>query len=65
MEQLRREATPEYSVNFDDHCDAEAGEDVVDDWGDSCKGHRCLREKGHTGSHMSSDGANGWVYFIT
>lgn len=63
--QLKEECTPkgEIQMQEDLRCNVEATDSVKDDWGDSCKGSKCCLTKGHSGNHMASDGANGWVYY--
>lgn len=58
---LKEEATPQFKMGSG--CNAKADKTVLDDWDDPCTGYQCRREEGHTGNHMASDGANGWVYF--
>ena len=65
IEILKEEASPKVhiEVNQKNRCTAKANKNVLDDWGDTCEGHRCVREEGHAGNHTASDGANGWVSF--
>lgn len=65
IEQLKAECTPKSSIaqKRADRCEALCPANVLDDCGDSCEGYRCLLTKGHESRHMSSDGANGYVYF--
>lgn len=62
---LKEEARPKGIIERDPslRCGVEAGKEVVDDWGDSCEGSKCLLTKGHNGKHMATDGANGWVTY--
>jgi len=34
--------------------------DWTDEWNDVNRGYKCWRTKGHSGEHVTSDGANGW-----
>ncbi len=63
IEILKEECTPKGDFATNKKCGVMAGVQVLDDWDDPCEGHECLKEDGHTGKHMASDGANGWVYW--
>jgi len=65
IRQLKEECTPKGEIEWDEEkrCTEKADANVLDDWGDTCKGQQCCLAIGHGGKHMSSDGANGWVYF--
>jgi len=65
IQALKDESTPKHKVAIksEDKCEEKAGKDITDDWGDSCEGYQCWREKGHEGRHMAGDGANGYIYW--
>lgn len=60
-----KECTPKakVAVSGELRCSLVAPKGIVDDWGDSCEGYKCLGIAGHSGNCMASDGANGYVYF--
>lgn len=65
IRQVKLESTPMRRLEHEDDkmCKVEAGKNVLDDWGDTCEGSPCQLTKGHSGRHMATDGANGWVTF--
>ena len=54
--------TSRYEWALENQCEEPAPK-WTDAWDEECGGEKCLREKGHTGEHMASDGANGWHYW--